>query len=181
MTSQAEKRKSDDYVLSRTVFEAELGGQNWFDVVRPYCMSLGDLKMLKHGQAIDVVSFYDGQSLSKLPEDIQFKPFDIFNKLKKVCRYTHDHGVFGFFQKSYEGASQTPFSFSAHVKGSWSEFNRFGRLFNDDRHYSEYPDSTFIGDREYMIDVEKLKNAPRCVVFRGGMRLGGELIAIDSI
>lgn len=174
-TIQNSKRKNtNDYILSRKIFEADYDLTNWIVAVEKGALTLRDLKKLQKGDVVEVVCFHGnfGDEISnaldagQISTDIAYNPVDVFRRIEKVDRYTHDNGVSGFLNFAWEGVPEIypgqPFTFDALIR-YWRSFNHEGRmtLENKSMHYTQFSKNTLVGSGGYMIPLDRLKKAPR--------------------
>lgn len=77
--------------------------EDWMDVVKPHCLTLGNVRKFEKGQSYRVVCFHRnfGDELSNaeregiIEQGKRYTAQDFFQKLQKVDVYMHREGVSG--------------------------------------------------------------------------------------
>src|ERR1044071_38586 len=90
---------------------------SWLDLMHKHALTLGDIRKLKPGDSIDVVTFHRnfGDEMMDVSEGVVLDPLELFKQLEKIDTYTHKHGVTGKLKMGYEDDEDTDDNFSFDI------------------------------------------------------------------
>lgn len=155
--------------------------EDWMDVVKPHCLTLGNVRKFEKGQSYKVVCFHrnfedelsNAERCGIIEQDKRYTAQDFFQKLQKVDVYMHREGVSGQMHFAWDTARSLDdqgFTFHGLVesKDTWYPFDENGNMpIDGNKHHSTYPDDTFVGYRGYMILYDNLVKMPDLVIDEG--------------
>ena len=132
----------------------------WLKSKQKQWFTLGDLKKLKKGQTLELLSanrnvadaLDDAIDHKRIKKGIPYVPIQLFRKIGSIVKYTHDHGASGKILHGYSGSKLTDFTFEPLIKDH-KGVNTWQVKSNSE--VSKLPDDTPVGWRGGVIALQK--------------------------